>query len=98
MNAFPVVPFATGGSVGTDRINAALSPGEFVMNSKATSRFFSQLVAMNASTRGFASGGYVTNVGDVNISLQPSGNESVDVAKIGRLLHREIRRGTLRRF
>lgn len=88
--------FAGGGNVGTDTIPAMLSPGEFVVNSRASKKFFSQLVAMNAAgNRGFANGGNVT-VGDVNVSMNSSGNESVDVARIGRLLKREIRRGTIR--
>jgi len=91
-----IMRFATGGKVGTDSIPAMLSPGEFVVNARSSKKFFSQLVAMNAAgNRGFANGGNVT-VGDVNVSMSSSGNESVDVARIGKLLRREIRRGTLR--
>jgi hypothetical protein len=94
----PTVGRAFGGMVsrGTDSILALLSPGEYVMNAKSTRKYYSQLVAMNSAIPGFASGGPVTNVnGDFNISLQPSGNNSADVQEIGRLLRREIRRGTV---
>jgi len=82
--------------VGTDTIPALLSPGEFVMNKGATRKFYSQLVAMNSGVSRFAEGGGTNNTfGDFNISMQSSGNESVDVIKLGRLLRREIRRGTV---
>ena len=82
---------------GRDNLLALLSPGEYVMNAKSTRKFYSQLVAMNAGIPGFASGGLVGNTftGDFNISLQSSGNETVDVQRIGKLLQREIRRGTV---
>ena len=95
----PVEENALGGYTrhGRDSVRAMLSPGEFVMNATSARRFHSQLVAMNSVGR-FANGGPVgnsVNVGDVNISMQSSGNESVDVIKIGRLLQREVRRGTV---
>lgn len=84
---------------GTDTIPAMLSPGEFVMNSKSTRRFFSQLVAMNSGRSPIfrEDGGSVTNVtvGDVNIngsstkaSAYQQGRQVVAVIK------REMRRGT----
>ena len=90
--------FAFGGmpTSGTDSILAMLSPGEYVVNAKAAKQYYSQLVAMNSGIPAFSRGGPVTNIsGDFNISLQPSGNTSVDVQEIGRLLRREIRRGTV---
>ena len=89
--------FALGGMSGSDTIPAMLSPGEFVVNAASTRRFYSQLVNMNSVGR-FASGGPVgnhVNVGDVNVSMHSSGNETVDVVRIGKLLQREIRRGTV---
>jgi TP901 family phage tail tape measure protein len=86
--------FASGG-MGTDTINAMLSPGEFVMSKRATTQFYSKLVGMNNSTRQFATGGNVTT-GDFNISLNTTGNTKTDVIAIGRALQREIRRGTVR--
>ena len=71
-----------------------LSPGEFVLNKQATNQMYSQLVSTNNRTN-FANGGSTTNVGDVNVTLQTSGNESLDARAIGHALNREIRRGTL---
>lgn len=93
--ASAIMPRAFGGiTYGKDSIPALLSPGEFVVNASASRKFYSQLVAMNSSPKHFASGGSVIN-GDFNISMNSSGNEHVDVIKIGKLLRREIRRGTL---
>lgn len=84
---------------GTDTIPAMLTPGEFVMNSRATRRFYSQLVAMNAglSPAYRASGGSVMNAGitgDVTINVS-GGQTGQDTARtIVRALNREIRRGT----
>lgn len=93
-------PQASGGPVskGKDSILAMLSPGEYVMNAKSTRKFYSQLVAMNSGIPAFANGGMVSNnfSGDFNISLQSSGNETVDVQRIGHMLRREIRRGTVK--
>lgn len=94
---FPMTRALGGFMQGSDSIPALLSPGEFVMNAASTRRFYGQLVAMNSIGR-FADGGKVgnnVNVGDVNISVRSSGNESVDVIKMGRLLQREIKRGTI---
>ena len=88
--------FATGGFVGTDRVPALLSPGEFVMSAKATRRFFSQLVAMNGAPQHFAGGGPVSNFGDINVSLVSSGNASLDAVAIAKAIKREIRRGTIK--
>ena len=91
---------AKGGMIskyGQDRVPALLSPGEFVVNSRASKKFFSQLLTMNAgSIPRFQSGGEVTNVGDVNITLQSTGRETVDIVKIGKGLRRAIRRGRIK--
>lgn len=87
--------FANGGKTGTDSVMAMLTPGEFVMNRESTRKFYPQLVAMNSGIRREA-GGPVTNFGDINISLTPSGNTQIDVVKLGRALKSEIRRGTLK--
>jgi len=95
----PTEPFARGTRTSsTDTIPAMLSPGEFVMNAKASRRFYSQLVGMNRA-QGFARGGPVggpTFSGDFNINYRSSGNESVDVVRLGKLLRRGIQRGTVR--
>ena len=96
----PELNKAKGGMIrthGKDTVPALLSPGEFVVNERATRRFFSQLVSMNSgSIPKFAEGGSVTNVGDVNITLQSTGSESVDIVKIGKGLRRAIRQGRVR--
>ena len=65
---------ATGGPVprGSDRRLAMLTVDEIVMNTKASRRFASQLTAMNAGVEPQfrQSGGAITNIGDVNISVQ----------------------------
>lgn len=81
---------------GTDTVPAMLSPGEFVVNAKSTRRFYSQLVNINAhGLRGFATGGPVTQVGDIHLNMQSSGNEQYDVLKLGNKLKTEIRRRRL---
>lgn len=91
-----IIHKSVGGGIGrgTDTVPAMLSPGEFVVNAKSASKFYSQLVAMN-SPRGYATGGSVTNVGDITVNLQSTGNTSVDATKIGRMLRQQIRRGAL---
>lgn len=89
-------PKATGGQIGTDTVSAMLTPGEFVMNAASSRRFYTQLLSMNNNgVRHFASGGPVTNTGDFNISVQSSGNSTVDAVKIGKALRRAIRQGRI---
>lgn len=88
--------FATGGPVGVDTIPAMLAPGEFVMNAEATRRFASQLVAMNAGVRPVfrSEGGSVTNIGDINVTVQGGGTGRQTARSIAAELRRELRRGT----
>jgi len=91
--------FAKGGMIhGSDTVPAMLTPGEFVINAKASKRFYSQLVAMNSGARGFASGGPVQNisVGDINVNMPAATSPDYDVARLGKLLQRGIRRGTVK--
>lgn len=89
---------AGGGSArGVDTIPAMLSPGEFVVNSRSSSRFFSQLQAINAGqTPVFReSGGSIdnsTNVGDIHIhsAKQPQQTAEAVISAI----NRAQRRGT----
>jgi hypothetical protein len=95
--------FATGGLTprGKDRLLAWVSEGEFIMNPDATKAFYSQLVAMNSAVRPgyYANGGYVsTNVGDIHLNVTNTGNAERDVRTIGKLLRREIKRGTVRLY
>lgn len=94
---------ADGGSIGRgqDTVPALLSPGEFVLNRKATGRFFSQLQAMNAgqSPSFRESGGPVTNVGDINVNVQTGAggeNPTQTARQIAIGLRRELRRKTSR--
>jgi TP901 family phage tail tape measure protein len=87
---------ASGGNVGTDTVPAMLSPGEFVVNAAAASRFTSQLTAMNAGSQPVfrGGGGTTTNVGDVSIVVNESRRPGQTAREINRELFREIRRGT----
>jgi hypothetical protein len=92
--------FADGGFVGRgqDKIMAALSKGETVVNSKQSRRFFSELNAMNQGSQPVyrEQGGPVTNVGDVNVTVNGGDSSAQTVREIGRGLRREIRRGNIK--
>lgn len=92
--------FAHGGPVGSDRVAAWLSPGEMVMNRGATSRFFSQLSAMNSGARGGRLPISNTTVGDTTFNINV--NESRTPNQTGRAvaseIRREQRRGSIRPF
>jgi hypothetical protein len=90
-----MVPFAGGGqSYGRDTVPALLTPGEFIMNPKATRQFYSKLIAMNSGRSTFSGGGKSVTVGDVNVSLN-SVSPDYDARAIGKALRREVRRGRL---
>ena len=75
-----------------------LSPGEFVVNSKATKSFFSELNAMNNGGQPThrEQGGPVTNVGDVNVTVNGGDSSQQTVREIGRALRRDIQRGNIK--
>jgi len=81
---------------GTDTIPAMLSPGEFVMNSKSTRRFYSQLVAMNSGQKPIyrQEGGPVTNVSVGDVHVQGGKNPAQTGRQIVGAIKRELRRGT----
>ena len=81
---------------GTDVIPAMLTPGEMVMSAATTRRFASQLTAMNAGARPsfHNQGGHVTNVGDINVTVQGGGTGRQTARSIATELRRELRRGT----
>ena len=81
-----------------DKIPAYLSRGETVVNRKQSARFFSELNAMNQGSRPVyrEQGGSVTNVGDVNVTVQGGNTSQQTVREIGRALRREIQRGTIK--
>ncbi|REJ65629.1 MAG: phage tail tape measure protein [Planctomycetota bacterium] len=99
--------FAKGGAVGrfqaggfaprgTDTVPAMLSPGEFVVNARATRKFFSQLVAINAGVQPVfrQEGGPVTNIGDINVTVQGGQTSRQSARSIAAGVRRELRRGT----
>ena len=91
--------FNSGGFArGQDRTLAAISKGEFVVNSKNSKRFFSELNAMNQGSEPVYrdKGGSVTNVGDVNVTVQGGDTSQSTVREIGKSLRREIQRGNIK--
>ena len=102
-----VMTAATGGNVwdylagggqprGRDTRAAMLTPGEVVMNERASQRFASQLVAMNAGVRPsfHSEGGSVTNIGDINVTVSGGESSRQTARSIAKELRRELRRGT----
>lgn len=92
--------FAAGGR-GTDTIPAMLTPGEFVINAKSARDFFPQLQAINAGQAPVYrdQGGSVTNIGDVNVTLQGGeGPPAQTVREIATGLRRELRRKTVKLY
>ncbi|MCK5017082.1 MAG: phage tail tape measure protein, partial [Candidatus Peribacteraceae bacterium] len=87
--------FANGGSVwGTDTVPARLTPGEFVMNQKASRKFYGVLSAMNSGSAS-SGGDYSTNVGDLTVNVQGGDTTRQSVNNIMSGIRREIHRGKL---
>lgn len=97
LNAGRVLGFSEGGHVPgpTDTVPAMLTPGEFVVNARAARSFAPLLEAINHG-KGFADGGSVTNVGDINITVKGGPTGSATVEDIGRGLRRALRRRVIR--
>jgi TP901 family phage tail tape measure protein len=89
--------FAYGGR-GQDTIPAMLSKGETVVSSRNSRKFFSELNAMNQGRQPVyrEQGGTVTNVGDINVTVQGGDSSQQTVREIGRALRREVQRGNLK--
>ena len=81
---------------GVDTQLTALQPGEFIVNAKSTRKFAAQLQAINAGqTPQFReSGGTVTNIGDINVSVQTDSTRDVSGKDLANSLRRELRRNT----
>jgi hypothetical protein len=98
----PLFRAAGGFARGTDTIPAMLSPGEFVVNDRASRRFSSQLIAMNAGVQPVyrQEGGPIVNntvnVGDINVN--GTANPDDTARRVVSQLRREFRRGTASRF
>jgi TP901 family phage tail tape measure protein len=84
-----------GGGTGTDTIPAMLSPGEMVINAMSARKFSAQLMAMNAGIQPVfrSNGGSVTNIGDVNVTVNGGGTGHQTARTIATELRRELRRG-----
>ena len=86
------------GGIGQDTVLAMLTPGEFVINKENSSKFYSELNAMNNGhnppTR--EKGGDITNVGDVNVVVKGGDTSAATIANICQGLRRELRRGTIK--
>jgi TP901 family phage tail tape measure protein len=94
-------PFnAVGGVIGrgSDTVSASLTPGEMVVNKSSSRQFFSELNAMNQGSRPVyrEQGGSVTQVGDVNVTVNGGGSSQQTVREIGHGLRREIQRGNIK--
>jgi len=79
---------------GSDNMLALRQKGEGVVNAKSTRKFYSQLVAMNTSPQSVVTaptGG--TTVGDINVTMNASGNLGYDAAALGGAIKRAARRG-----
>jgi len=89
--------FASGGR-GMDTIDAKLSKGEFVVNAQSARKFYSELVALNSGKQPVhrEQGGPVTNVGDINVSVQGQETPRQTIREIAQGLRRELKRGTIK--
>jgi len=101
INTPPEVEAATGGLIGGirgagDVVKALLSPGEFVVNPRSTTKFAAQLFAINQGLQpagvDFNAGG-TFNFGDINIDARDSNG---DPETIGRAVWSHISRGLKR--
>ena len=84
------------GGLGRDNQYYRGHSGEYVMNRETTSKFHSQLVAMNSGgsgARGLTSSGPTINVGDVNVSLHGNNNQQ-NAIEVARAIRRNVRAGT----
>lgn len=92
--------FASGGLAtrGQDKILTALTAGETVVNSKNSRRFFSELNAMNQGSQPVyrEQGGPVTNVGDINVTVNGGDSSQQTVREIAHALRREVKRGNIK--
>lgn len=91
--------FAAGGTArGQDKIPAMLGKDETVISARNSKRFFSELNAMNQGSQPVyrEQGGSVTNVGDVNVTVNGGDSSQQTVREIGHALRREIQRGNIK--
>ena len=92
---------AAGGlSRGTDTVPAMLSRGEMVINARSSQRFFSDLQRINAGMQPTyrQSGGPVTTVGDVAITVNGAKGPELTANAIASKLRRGFRKGSIKPF
>jgi hypothetical protein len=88
---------AKGGPIGPDTMLSRLTPGEFVMNPRASQAFRPLLRSLNsAALPRFAKGGDTINVGDVNLNISTTRPEKINARTLAQQFQREIRKGTLK--
>jgi len=89
--------FALGGR-GQDKIHAMLSRGETVISARNSQKFFSELNSMNQGRQPVyrEQGGTVTNVGDINVTVNGGDSSQQTVREIGRALRREVQRNNIK--
>lgn len=94
--------FGSGGQArGSDTVPAMLTPGEIVMNPRASRKFFSQLMAMNSGSQPsfLSNGGSVGNTfGDINVNITATSTADINARAIAKGIQREMRKGNIRRF
>jgi TP901 family phage tail tape measure protein len=91
--------YADGGLVrGKDRTLVSAANDEMIVNAKSSRRFFSELNAMNQGNRPVfrEQGGPVTNVGDVNVTVNGGDSSQQTVREFGHALRRQIQRGNIK--
>jgi TP901 family phage tail tape measure protein len=84
------------GARGGDTMPAMIDPREFVINPDASAKFRTLLVAMNTGKPISSTGGSGITMGDVNVTIQSSGNEKYDALQVGKEIRNHIRTGKLR--
>jgi TP901 family phage tail tape measure protein len=100
----------SGGIPGRDSVPILAQQGEFVVNARAAQRNAALLTALNSGRgfRGYAQGGFVSPKGGSSsssvsfdfsgmaISVQGGSSDRETAMNIGRILEREVRRGTIK--
>jgi TP901 family phage tail tape measure protein len=82
---------------GSDNVPAMINKNEFIVTSEATKRFAPILRAMNNLSPELTSrGGSITNIGDVNVTVNGGSNSQQTIREIGKGLRRELKRGTMK--
>jgi len=86
------------GPFGRDNMLIRAHGGEFMVNAESAANFRPQLAAINSFSNptSYNTGGPITQVGDIHINANVTGDSTADVIEIGHKLNREMLRGTVR--